>query len=525
MPNPSDSRYSQYLHDLAAKKTLAPVKGKAATKSSKKAQAASQNKGEKEEDRRSKKRKREAVKDGPSVSKEPNPALAATKDEAATSASATVRPTNPSEPGLSSGLSQNVNGSEQTGRKGRENFVTQLLNSATASQGAPPPTTGQGAPPATASPKQAPQSSDLPGAQPEDEDTEMADQSDQSDDEDDFGLDETPQEVAYLKRLKDLYATQSDKATQQALLTVLEELSQESNKKDKRGRPQGQSNSPWDQNDEYYCSDGPRRREKQRVALSGYVRLILGQLLGVKDAKSPLPHGPPPEIAAPTAARFYVKWGESEKSEFNAIAARIVALQVVADYPSLCELHEMHDMVTMHIKYLRARYRRQTIPEYISKEPQRLRSASAGVRKRTLYEHRLRVINAIPALARHGRLFETLGLEGTSSDEEDPARPGIYLIRRRKPLSRQVSHLKNQVDQAFSIQFKGPGSRGNRDRKRVESNLVSTRRFRVKGLPLSCMDPAWLATLTEVQKSMFEFRDMQYDFAFPEEFLQPPEGW
>ncbi|KAG8791222.1 hypothetical protein FRC12_009844 [Ceratobasidium sp. 428] len=525
MPNiPNDSRYSKLLHDLASQQPPALDKGKAATKAPKKAQAAARVKAEAEEGRASKKRKRgpAARQDGIPASKDPNPALAGTKDAAATSTPSAAQSVNSSGPGLSSGLAQNVNGSKQTGRKGQEELVSQLLNSATAGQGASSSTTGQGPPPAT------PQSSDLPGAQTSDEDTEMADQSDQSDSEDDFGGDETPQEAAYLKRLKDLYATQSDTATQQALLAVLEELSQESNRKQgqgKRGRPRGGSDTPWDQSDDYYCSDGPRRREKQRVALSGYVRLILGQLLGVKDAKTPLPHGPPPEVAAPTATAYHIKWNESEKSEFNSIAARIVALQVVADYPSLCELNDMHDMVTMHIKYLRARYRRQTIPDYIAKEPQRLRAASAAVRKRTLYEHRLRIINAIPALARHGRLFETLGLEGTSSDEEDPARRGIYLIKRRKPLSRQVNHLKNQVDQAFSIQFKGPGSRGNRDRKRVESNLVSTRRFRVKGLPLSCMDPAWLATLTEVQKGLFEFRDMKYDFAFAEEFLQPPEGW
>ncbi|KAG8717504.1 hypothetical protein FRC09_014168 [Ceratobasidium sp. 395] len=353
-------------------------------------------------------------------------------------------------------------------------------------------------------------------------DAKMADQSD-SDDELEG---ETPGETAYLKRLKDIYSKQSDKVTQQALLAVLEELSREA-EADKRGKKRGKrgadSEIPWNQDDDYYCTDGPRRREKQRVALSGYIRLILSQLLKLKDNKTPLPRGPPPEVAAPTAAAFYIKWDESEKSEFNAIAARIVALQVFNDYPSICEVDQIHEMATCHIKYLRARYRRQTIPEYIAKETRRLLSSSAGTRKRTLYGHRLRIINAIPALARHGRLIETLGLEGTSSDEEDLTRGrGIYVVKRPIQLSQQVTDLKRQLDLAHYNRFKGPGSKGNQVRRRIDvPGVESRRKLRIPGLPISCMDPGWLATLTDVQKSLYEFRDLQYDFSFPQELLDP----
>ncbi|KAG9085989.1 hypothetical protein FRC06_003328 [Ceratobasidium sp. 370] len=415
-------------------------------------------------------------------------------------------------PGLPSGLSQNINGSEVAGRKARDEFVSRTLSSvASGIEG----TRNNGAPRASAP---APQGLD-------DEDDEMAEQSN-SDDE---IQGETPAETAYLRRLKDLYSKQPDKATQKALLAVLEELSREAEQEGrpgKRRKRRANSDTPWDQNEKYVCTDSPQRREKQRVALSGYIRLILGELLKLKDNKSALPHGPPPEVAAPTAAAFYIKWSESEKSEFNAIAARIVALQVVADFPSLCNLDEIHDMVTSHIKYLRARYRRQTMPEYIAKEAQRLRSSSANTRRRTLYGHRLRIINAVPALARHGRLIETLGLEGTSSDEEDLTRGvrGIYVVKRRKQLSSKVTHLKRQLDLAYSIHFKRPGSKGNQLRKRVDTDLVSNRRLKVPGLPLSCMDPGWVAGLTDVQKEMYEFRDMQYDFTFPQELLESPEG-
>ncbi|KAG9079414.1 hypothetical protein FS749_008544 [Ceratobasidium sp. UAMH 11750] len=190
-----------------------------------------------------------------------------------------------------------------------------------------------------------------------DDDEEMAGQSD----EDDAFSDASLEETTYLKRLKDLYAEQPNSATQKALLVILEELSREAEaEKDghlpKRRKRRSGLDSEWDQSQEYVCMDGPCRREKQRVALSGYIRLILWQFLKLSDKKSQLPPGPPPEVAAPTSIAFYIKWDESEKSEFNAIAARIVALQVVADYPSLCTLDEMHEMVTCHVKYLRAHY-------------------------------------------------------------------------------------------------------------------------------------------------------------------------
>ncbi|KAG8732658.1 hypothetical protein FRC10_000778 [Ceratobasidium sp. 414] len=444
MPNvnaPNSSRYSHYLQNLADK------------------QAAALDEDEVAAGRSLKKRKRSAAEPPRRQGGGASASNKATSVPATAAASAAPQYMGPSEPGPSSGLSQNANGSEHIGHKARAEFVSKMLKSAAAVQGAPLPRPSH---------EKAPQAADV---QPHLEDTEMADQSGSDDDLEG----ETPRETAYLRRLKHLYARQLDATTQQALLAALETLSRES--KSNHGKRRSSQDSSWDQNEEYLCTDGPRHREKQRVALSGYIRLILGQLLKVKDAKSPLPHGPPPEIAAPTAAGFYIKWDESEKSEFNATAARIVALQVVADYPSLCELDEIHDMVTLHTKYL----------------------------------------------SRHGRLIETLGLEGTSSDEEDATRRGVYIIKRRRQLSPQVNHLKGQLDLAYSIHFKGPGSKGNQLRKRVDKDLSSNRRLRVIGLPLSCMNPTWLSTLTDIQKDMYEFRDVQYDFTFPQELLQCPE--
>ncbi|QRV83657.1 hypothetical protein RhiJN_11673 [Ceratobasidium sp. AG-Ba] len=381
--------------------------------------------------------------------------------------------------GHPSGLSQNINGSDKNGQKARTEFVSRTLNSATTTNhNEPPPSVRQ---PAAQSSSAQVESAAL---------TESVEDADMSDAlEEDEG--EIPEESVWLEHLKNLYNKRPNNAMQATLLTLLEQLSKA--EEDGRGKPRGKrgkrSDDPWEQDEDYICTDGPRRREKIRVLLSGYIRIVLGQFLNVKDSKTPLPHGPPAEVAAPTASAFYVRWNESENSEFNQIAARIVARRVVSDYPKLGHLGFVQQMATTHLKYLRARYRRQTNPAYIAKEPERLRSSSAATRKRTLYDHRLRIINAIPALARHGRLIETLGLEGTSSDEEDTTHRGTYIIKRRKQLSLKVNHLKRKLDLAYSIHFKGPGSQGNQLRKRIDIGKVSNRRLKVMGLPTSCMDP------------------------------------
>ncbi|KAG8766313.1 hypothetical protein FRC12_006954 [Ceratobasidium sp. 428] len=129
------------------------------------------------------------------------------------------------------------------------------------------------------------------------------------------------------------------------------------------------------------------------------------------------------------------------------------------------------------------------------------------------YNQRLRIINTIPALRRYGRLIETLGIEGTSSDKEGP-RHGVYSVKRKPQLSSNVEGLKRQLDQAFYIHFKGPGTKGNQVRHRKDEGLISKRKFHVKGLPLSCMDPVRLATQTDIQKEMLDFIDHDYDFPF-----------
>ncbi|KAG9094640.1 hypothetical protein FS749_012087 [Ceratobasidium sp. UAMH 11750] len=440
--------------------------------------------------------------------------------------------------------SQNVNGSEYKGRKAREDFVTQTLNAATASQSISQekvdehpqnlavvdyeyqPFPDDDRPLSPGHPLFSDEDVNMEGGSSEDEsEDEPEDKSE--DDATDDATDDAMDDATFLKLFKGLCKCCLTKETKTILLSTLEELVNDAEaargtKKGKRKARKSKAKQDWVQSDDYVCTDGPRPRDKCRVSLLGYIRVVIYDLLKVTE-KDQLPPGPPPEVAAPTAAAFYFRWNESEKSKFNAIAARIVAQRIMKDWPLLSDIDEVFNMATEHFKYLPACYQRQNVPEVMAKEHQRHCSANANTRKHTLYKHRLQIIKTVPALVKHGQLIETLGIEGTSSDEESPRR-GIYTVRRKRQLSSKVQHLKRQLDQAYAIHFKGPGTKGNQLRQRIDTGLVSTRRFRVTGLPLSCMDAAWLATLTSVQKDMLKLDAVtEYDFSFPTELLETPE--
>jgi hypothetical protein len=54
----------------------------------------------------------------------------------------------------------------------------------------------------------------------------------------------------------------------------------------------------------------------------------------------------------------------------------------------------------------------------------------------------MQVVKEVPELNDHKRLLVDLGIDGTSSDEEDTERPGYYNVRKIKQLSSQVQELK-----------------------------------------------------------------------------------
>ncbi|EUC67076.1 hypothetical protein RSOL_522710, partial [Rhizoctonia solani AG-3 Rhs1AP] len=282
---------------------------------------------------------------------------------------------------------------------------------------------------------------------------------------------------------------------------------------------------PWDQEVVHRFESGVQHRGPERNAILGCIRNKYCIKLGRESPDDPLPPDAPPEVAVATSTTFGLRYYESETSTYNKSAAAIVIKEVKREWPAIYARFgdaEMMKMSTGHIKYLSKLYKRQNDPAKLSKEETRKRRCAADTRKRSLYYQRLKAVQELPSLHRHGRLLEALGIDGTSSDEEDPDVPGTYIIKRRRPLSESVYHLFGQIDQAYLVHFKGPGSKGNQVRRRVDKGVLSKRKFEITGIPISCMDPDWLHELSHEHKELLEFADIEYDFTFPLALLQPP---
>ncbi|KAG8694526.1 hypothetical protein FRC08_008421 [Ceratobasidium sp. 394] len=289
-------------------------------------------------------------------------------------------------------------------------------------------------------------------------------------------------------------------------------------------RPASRKKKPvkWQQKAVYERPAGRWKRDPTRLLILGYIRQAILSLLGRKNRKELLPDGRPDNIAAPSESMFYVKWTESEKSDFNRVAASIVTSKVMKDWPDLCPEEDrdaINDMAVQHIRYLIKLFKRQRLPQNDSKELSRRLHCSADTRMRTLFKQRLKTVSTIKGLEAHRQLIVELGIQGTSSDEEDSKNPGQYLTKQRKELSNQVCELKSKIDLVYKQHYKLIGSKGSQVRKRIPSGKVSTRRFQIKNLPRSIMSLKWLSTLTETQIALFEFNDYNYDFSFPDELL------
>ncbi|KAG8768468.1 hypothetical protein FRC12_005535 [Ceratobasidium sp. 428] len=217
--------------------------------------------------------------------------------QVASAESAELRPGPSSDP-------QNINGSEHLGRKTREEFVTKTINSAVnghptgAGRNAAPqetdhaPSTGviqdnapsqpsastqesgpvatneaatsksaKGKSKAQNPPAPAPAPTPTPEILPDDDDVDMADES----------LDESEGEE--VRQLKELYKSRPTRAMKDAFRSMLDELSDDAEAEQNPGRPKRKRQAPrpgsnWEEDDKFVCTDGPRRRDKRRVALS-----------------------------------------------------------------------------------------------------------------------------------------------------------------------------------------------------------------------------------------------------------------
>ncbi|KAG8712227.1 hypothetical protein FRC11_000666 [Ceratobasidium sp. 423] len=345
-----------------------------------------------------------------------------------------------------------------------------------------------------------------------------------------------------MQKIEEIHSDEGGKVAVEALITLLQKVmdlkstgDEQNDKTQSKAKAKGKSKAPnpandplipWEQDKPFEIPNHVKHREVEQNALLGYIRFLVYAFLGCESPSDPLPPAPPEEeVHAPTPKGLWFRWHESEHSLFNQTACRIVAEQVLADLPgiqSTMNLEEIQELVTAHLVYLKACWNRQNDPNSESKEARRLRRCAADTRKRTLYGQRIAVIENLPGVSNHSRLIAALGIEGTSSDEEDPSAKGVYIIHRRVPLSEEVNHLKRQLDQAYAIHFKGLGSRGNPARVRVDRGLKSKRPFVIKGLPDTCLDPGELMTLGPLQREILELRRLDYDFNFPKELLEAP---
>ncbi|CAE6542058.1 unnamed protein product [Rhizoctonia solani] len=280
---------------------------------------------------------------------------------------------------------------------------------------------------------------------------------------------------------------------------------------------------PWNQNENDNRPACPVKRPVERVAALAYVRVAFATCLGRKSKKDPLPPGPPDGVAAPTRQEFWVRWLEPFNSDFNTAACGIVTRQIMEDFPTLFTencFEDLFKMVAAHMKYNILLYRRQHLPAGDISEAKRLAAASSNWRRHTIFQKRIYITSTVKALRRHRRLLNDLGIDGTSSDEEDPQTPGLYKVKRIKQLSSSVVQLKQKLDDAYEALVKVPNRKGSRGRKQVRTAESSSRKFRIKGLPVNCVNRIWYNRLSSVQKDVFRFADYEYDFKFPDEILK-----
>ncbi|CAE6474955.1 unnamed protein product [Rhizoctonia solani] len=275
----------------------------------------------------------------------------------------------------------------------------------------------------------------------------------------------------------------------------------------------------WDQSVVCDTPAGRRARARREIFVAGLIRGALGSMLKRISNKEPLPDPPPASLRAPSEEEFGIRYNETERSPFNQMAAGIVAEKIVRDQPDLLtavEKLELRTKVTKHLKYLCRRYKDENRPDAEEFNRRRLKRCSAGSRKRQLYETRLQTLDRFPAaLGKHRRLIVHLGVDGTSSDEEDHRNPGMYKIKAKPELSTKVTQLKRNLDFVYNLYFKGPGSKGSQVHRRVPSHLVSTRPFTIEQLPVTCVSRTWFQSLDIAEREFFRFRPHRYDYSFP----------
>ncbi|KAG8755839.1 hypothetical protein FRC11_005736 [Ceratobasidium sp. 423] len=280
---------------------------------------------------------------------------------------------------------------------------------------------------------------------------------------------------------------------------------------------------PWDGDTQQVLDmrpTDPQQREKEWVVLQGYIHLLIMKALGHPQHKSPLPPGPPPEIDLPTLEWFFINWYKDINDNFNQMVCAIITQQVIEDWLMLFSMSNWDDifqMVKAHIKYLIKAYKCQELGCNDPSKCTRLLQAAATHRKHMTYCQCLFVTKIVPKLNTHRQLLIDLGIDGTSSNEEDPKCPGHYYVKKIKQLSSNIQELKQLFDHTFETLQQGPGTKGSRGRKHICRRLVSNRKFHIQGLLVNCLNQKWYQKLMKMQKLYYKFAQYKYNFAFPKE--------
>ncbi|KAG8695488.1 hypothetical protein FRC08_007744 [Ceratobasidium sp. 394] len=293
--------------------------------------------------------------------------------------------------------------------------------------------------------------------------------------------------------------------------------------------PKPRKETNWDQSVPCSIPAGRQPRLARRTLILGIVRKAVAELIGHVDKKKPLPPSPPTNVLFPTLQSFYIRWEETEKSLFNRLAIGIAVDYIRGNWAdenfTEDEIVDLTPMVAEHIRYLCRTVKQANQPDAKQRKKANLKRASASSRRKTIYESRLKVIDHFPnALGRHRNLIVQLGIDGTSSDEEDPGRKNVYLVRRREELSSKVQILKSQLDLAYALFFKGTGTQGSQLHTRELSEKISSRRYTAQGLPTSCLSRRWFKSLTVPEREFYGFSDYEYDFSFPRDLLRRKVG-
>lgn len=85
------------------------------------------------------------------------------------------------------------------------------------------------------------------------------------------------------------------------------------------------------------------------------------------------------------------------------------------------------------------------------------------------------------------------GEDGMSSDEEDPERPGIYVVSKKLWRSDEWGLALRHLDVVYKDDIRGTS--GSVRRPREDSNAISKRLVVPQGLPRNCYNQDWLSTL------------------------------